>query len=59
MGDPPRKIRTGIQNKMNSQRIKAIEDLLFIDDTLTTKELTKRMQKEGFNVSHSSIYRYL
>ena len=59
MGDSPRKIGTGIQNKMNSQTIKAIEDLLYIDDTLTTKEIAKRMQKDGLNVSHSSIYRYL
>ena len=43
MGDSPRKIGTGIQNKMNSQTIKAIEDHLFIDDTLSTKEMTKRM----------------
>ena len=33
-GDSPRIIGAGIQNKMNSQTIKAIEDLLFIDDTL-------------------------
>ena len=43
MRDSPRKIGTGIQNKINSQKIKAIEDLLFIDDTLTTKKMTKRM----------------
>ena len=42
MGDSPRKIGTGIQNKINSQTIKAIEDPLFIDDTLTTKEMSKR-----------------
>ena len=59
MGDSPRKIGTGIQNKMNSQTIKAIEDLLYIDDTLTTKEIAKSMKKDGFNVSHSSIYKYL
>ena len=51
MEDSPRKIGTGIQNKMNSRKIKAIEDLLFIDYTLTTKEMTKRMKKDGFNVS--------
>ena len=44
---------------MHSQTIKAIEYLLFIDDTLTTKEMVKGIQKDGFNVSHSSIYRYL
>ena len=40
---------------MNSQTIKVIEDHLCIKDTSTTKE----MAKNGFNVSHSSIYRYL
>ena len=59
MRDSPRKIGTGIQNKMNSKKIKAIEDLLSIDDTLTTKEMIKRIQKYGFNVSHPSIYKYL
>ena len=41
MGDSLRKIGAGIQNKMNSQTIKAIEDLLFIDDTLTFKDMIK------------------
>ena len=59
MGDSPRKIGTGIQYKMNSQKVKAIEVLLFVNDTLTTKEMTKKMQNDDFNVSHSSIYRYL
>ena len=59
MEGSPLKIRPGIQNKMNSQAIKAIEDLLFKDDTSTTKEIAKRMKKEGLKVPHSSIYRYL
>ena len=58
MGNSLWKIGAGRQNKMNSQTIRAIEDLLFIYDTLKTKEMTKGMQKDGFNVSHSSIYRW-
>ena len=59
MVDSLRKFEQKYKIKWKIQTIKAIEDLLIRDDALTTKEMAKRMQKYGFNVSHSRIYRYL